>query len=232
MAKLDRLTRSDPGARNSSHRGRRLGWTTRVCLGSARRAAPRTAADTRRPRTARPTVSLFVCGLSTETNSTPESRAAGLPDWPISTLSRNPSDVYLITASPAGGSSRSCSICSLVRSPRLSARRAHRRQLRGQLSDRCNYVCRSKPFVPLIEFINYGFYSNYCCPALCRERRAPMCRRGGGVILRPRGPRSCPSYAGLRRRSVSSCNRVIIRVGSRRSPCLVTIGPECDRLVL
>jgi hypothetical protein len=30
---------------------------------------------------------------------------------------------------------------------------------------------------------------------LCRERRATVRRHGGGVVLRPRGPRSCPSYA-------------------------------------
>jgi hypothetical protein len=32
-------------------------------------------------------------------------------------------------------------------------------------------------------------------PALRRERRASVRRHGGGVILRPRGPRSCPIYA-------------------------------------
>src|SRR6202048_2140915 len=32
-------------------------------------------------------------------------------------------------------------------------------------------------------------------PALCRDGRATVRRHGGGVVLRPRGPRSCPSYA-------------------------------------
>src|SRR4029077_5764075 len=32
-------------------------------------------------------------------------------------------------------------------------------------------------------------------PALCRDGRATVRHHGGGVVLRPRGPRSCPGYA-------------------------------------
>ena len=32
-------------------------------------------------------------------------------------------------------------------------------------------------------------------PALCRGEHSIVRRLGGGVVLRPRGPRSCPSYA-------------------------------------
>src|SRR6516162_6463587 len=32
-------------------------------------------------------------------------------------------------------------------------------------------------------------------PALCRAEHSIVRRLGGGVVLRPRGPRSCPSYA-------------------------------------
>jgi CRP-like cAMP-binding protein len=32
-------------------------------------------------------------------------------------------------------------------------------------------------------------------PVLCRVERSIVRRLGGGVVLRPRGPRSCPSYA-------------------------------------
>ena len=74
----------------------------------------------------------------------------------------------------------------------------------------CRLACRAAPshalaglsLLPAIHRLMFGLCLPFAHlvvnsenPALCRGEHSIVRRLGGGVVLRPRGPRSCPSYA-------------------------------------